>query len=305
MLRGLPQEKGKKPELLDTNPFDFMFSVLSQAHPFSSDCLILMPSSSSKLDWCVVRLGDDLNWWLTEVSDPLHWDVDGLGIIDPRQMSYILELCEALREYGFDTDIVDDAFFSFTIERELQDGRVRLIRSRDTLLDDNSALFALPDVVDEEKGPYADFLDQITRFRVKLLNDLIEFDQSLTVDEMEDDLRERHNQDYLEGRALHPFLEITNILEFVPAGYELEDEEPDKGEEEDLDGIPDFEEDDEKLEEDETMRWDEDEDADDDLDDDEEEGDGDEEDDEDADSDEESDEDEEEEDEKPRRGRKR
>ena len=119
--------------------------------------------------------------------------------------------------------------------------------------------FALPDVIDEEKGPYADFLDAITRFRVKMLNDLIEFDQNLTVDELEDEIRERQNQEYMEGKAVHPFVEVVSILEYVPEGYELDDDEPAKPGKDDIDDIPDFEEEDEKIEEDETMRWDEDE----------------------------------------------
>jgi hypothetical protein len=115
----------------------------------------------------------------------------------------------------------------------------------------------MPDVIDEEKGPYADFLDQITRFRVKMLNDLIEFDQNLTVDELEDEIRERQNQDYMEGKAVHPFQEVISILEYVPEGYELDEDEPTKRDEEDIEDIPDFVEDEtEKIEEDETMRWD-------------------------------------------------
>ena len=36
-------------------------------------------------------------------------------------------------------------------------------------------LFALPDVLDEEKGPYADFLNHVSEKRVSMLNELIEF----------------------------------------------------------------------------------------------------------------------------------
>ncbi|MCC5806953.1 MAG: hypothetical protein JJU00_11560 [Opitutales bacterium] len=219
-----------------------------------------MSQSNPKLEWCVVRLGEDLNWWVTEISDPVHWDVDGLGVIDPRQMSYILEQCDLLREYGFDADLLDEAFFAFGIDREEKDGTVRIVRTRDSLLEDDTVLFCLPDVIDEEKGPYADFLDQITKFRVKLLNDLIDFDENITVDEIEEDIRERQNQEYMEGRAVHPFNEITAILDYVPEGYELEDEDTPKSGDEEIDDLPDFEdEDDEKIEEDETMRWDDDE----------------------------------------------
>jgi hypothetical protein len=216
-------------------------------------------SLGNKIEWCKVRLGDDLNWWVTEVSDPLHWDVDGLGIIDPRQISYIIDQCEILREYGFDTDLIDDAFYSLKINTEAEPGQVLLMRSQESLLEEENTLFALPDVIDEEKGPFADFLDQITRYRVKLLNDLIEFERNLTVDELEDDLRERLNQDYVEGRSVHPFTEIAAILDYVPDGYELDGDETVKTGDENIDDIPDFEEE-EAIEEDETMKWDEDED---------------------------------------------
>ena len=218
-----------------------------------------MPKSSNKLEWCLARIGEDMNWWVTEVADPIHWDVDGLGIVDPRQISYILEQCDSLREYGFDPDIVDDAFLSFRIESEVKDEQVKLVDTNESLLEDDNNHFALPDIIDEEKGPYADFLDQITRFRVKLLNDLIEFDQNLTVDELEEEIRERQNQEYMEGKAVHPFLEVVSILEYVPEGYELDEDEPSSRGDEDIDDIPEFEEENEKIEEDETMRWDEDE----------------------------------------------
>ncbi len=216
-----------------------------------------MPHSNQKLEWCLVRLGEDMNWWVTEVSDPIHWDVDGLGVIDPRQMSYILEQCDALREYGFDPDMIDEAFTTMKIDREEKGQQVRLVYSTESLLEDDNTHFALPNIIDEEKGPYADFLDQITRFRVKMLNDLIEFDQNLTVDELEDEIRERQNQEYMEGKAVHPFVEIVSILEYVPEGYELDEDETPPPAEEEVAGIPEFEEESEDLEEDETMRWDE------------------------------------------------
>lgn len=223
-----------------------------------------MSSSSQKLDWCVVRLGEDMNWWVEEISDPVHWDADGLSIIDPRQMGYVLEQCEGLREYGFDSDLIEQAFFPFAIEKEEKGGNIRLRRTRESLLEDEGTLFALPDLMDEEKGPYADFLDAATKARVRLLNDQIDFEQSLTVEELEDEIRERQNADYMEGKAVHVFAEVISILDYVPEGFELEEDERPKTSEEDIDDIPDFDEADEKLEEDDTMKWDEDEEEDDD-----------------------------------------
>ncbi|MBN1403983.1 MAG: hypothetical protein JW942_05895 [Opitutales bacterium] len=246
----------------------------------------------AKLDWCIVRLGEDLNWWVEETSDDIHWDVDSLGIIDPRQLGHLMDLLEPLREYGYEPENIESAFYTFRIEKELKGQKVRLARLGESLFETEEQSFALPDMTDEEKGAYADFLDQISKARVKMLNDLIEFDQSLTVDELEEAIRERQNADYFEGRAVHPFNEITSILEYVPEGYELDIDEDESGtsdDEEGLEDIPDFEEDDESIEEDETMRWeDEDEEEEDDYDEDEEDSD------EDEDSDDEDEEDEDE-----------
>jgi hypothetical protein len=249
-----------------------------------------------------VRLGEDHNWWVDEVSDPVHWDVDGLSIIDPRQVDHIIELIDPLREYGFDSDLFERAFIPFRIAKDLGKGKVRLARTKQPLLESEEKLFALPDVIDEENGPYADFLDHITRLRVKLLNELLDLEEKLTVDEVEDQIREAQNNDFIEGKAVHLFTEITSILDFMPAGHGEDDEDADKGgdddEEDDLPEVEDDEE--EKLKGDASLKWDEDD----------EEGEkdedgktakkGDDDEDEDADSD-----DEEDEDEKPTRKRGR
>ena len=220
-----------------------------------------MAKGSPQLEWCIVRLGEDHNWWVDEVSDPVHWDVDGLSIIDPRQVDHIIELIEPLREYGFDSDVFERAFIAFRIAKDLGKGKVRLARTKQPLLESEEKLFALPDVIDEENGPYADFLDHITRLRVKLLNDLLDFEEKLTVDEVEDQLREAQNNDFIEGRAVHLFQEITAILDFMPAGHGDDDEEAEKSAVEDEDDdLPEVEEgEEEKLKNDTSLKWDEDE----------------------------------------------
>lgn len=224
-----------------------------------------MPKPSPKLEWCIVRLGDDHNWWVSEISDSVHWDVDGLSIIDPRQVAHILDLLDPLREYGFQADIFEAAFVPFAIRETLPDNRVKLVRAHESLLESEEKLFALPDQVDEEKGPYADFLDHVTKLRVKFLNDAIDFEKHLTVDDLEEEIREDHHNAFLEGRALHAFQEITDILEYVPKGYEV-DEDVDAAKEEtgkentEEAAAEDFPEiDEENIEEDETMKWEEDE----------------------------------------------
>ena len=124
------------------------------------------------LEWCVVRLGDDHNWWVSETSDPVRWDVDGLSIIDPRQLQHLVELVDPLRDYGFDQDVFESAFIPFRIEKDVGSGKVRLKRVKESLFDSEEKLFCLADVLDEENGPYADLLDHLTRCRVKMLNDI-------------------------------------------------------------------------------------------------------------------------------------
>jgi hypothetical protein len=257
-----------------------------------------MAKGSPQLEWCVVRIGEDHNWWVQEVSDSVHWDVDGLSIIDPRQVDHIIELVEPLREYGFDSDVFERAFIPFRITKDLGNGNVRLARTKQPLMESEEKLFALPDVIDDENGPYADFLDHITRLRVKLLNDLLDFEEKLTVDEVEDQLREAQNNDFIEGRAVHLFQEITSILDFMPAGHGDDDDDREKisaeDEDDDLPVVEDDEE--EKLKGDSSLKWDDDDEEDSDED-------SDDEDDEDED-DEDEEEDDEDEDEKPSRSRR-
>ena len=213
-----------------------------------------------KLNWCIVRLGNDYNWWVNEISDSIHWDVDCLSILDPKQVAYVLELTDDLKDYGFNSDMLDRAFFRFKIDKKLGDNLVRLVRTEQSLAESEEPLFALPDIIDEEKGPYVDFIDQITKFRARLLNDSIEFKKNLSAEEITDELAEKYRLEYFEGTSVHVYRELTDILEYVPDGFELDKEEKSETTEDDL--YADLETDDindkeEEIEEDETMRWDE------------------------------------------------
>jgi hypothetical protein len=218
-----------------------------------------MAKAISTLDWCIVRLGDDHNWWVAETSDPVRWDVDGLSIVDPRQLAHLIELVDPVRDYGFDQDIFEAAFIRFRIDKDLGDGKVRLKRVKDSLFDSEDKLFVLADVLDEENGPYADLLDHLTRCRVKLLNDLFAFEAKLSVDEVEDELREEQNSHFIQGKAVHTFEELTSILDYMPAGYDTDDEAPAKGAEDEADvDLPELDEaEEEKLKNDESLKWDE------------------------------------------------
>ena len=91
-----------------------------------------------------------------------------------------------------------------------------------------------------------------------MLNDLIDFEKHVTIDELEEELRDKQQEDFMEGKATHIFEEITGILEYIPEGYELDDDEPEAAaapQDDIVANFPDVEE--ETIVEDETMKWEE------------------------------------------------
>ena len=208
-----------------------------------------------KLNWCIVRLGADYNWWVKEISDSIHWDIDCLGILDPKQVAYLRELTDDLKDYGFSSDAFDRAFFRFKIDKKIGDNLVRLVRTEQSLADGEEPIFALPDVIDEEKGPYVDFIDHITKLRARLLNDSIDFKQNISSEEIAEELAEQYRLEYFEGTCVHAYRELTDILEYVPEGFELDKEEKIQRSEIEIDGDVDPGEG--EIEVDETMKWDE------------------------------------------------
>jgi hypothetical protein len=213
-----------------------------------------------------VRLGDKENWWVDSISDKENWDVDDLSIIDPKQFLHISELLDSMTEFGLDSQFVDEAFFTFEISEELDGGLIKLVRVRDSLLKAEDMLFALPDVLDEEKGPYADFLSHVSKIRVSMLNDLIDFAEPYTLEEMEEVLSEKQNNDFLESQRSHFSDELIAILEFVPDGFVIDSDldEEGSGSKKDGEDYSDLEADlvevsdkEEKLLPDEDLKWEE------------------------------------------------
>ncbi|MDR0678734.1 MAG: hypothetical protein LBF24_00570 [Puniceicoccales bacterium] len=177
------------------------------------------------IGWCVVQLDENYNWWVEKTDRPSdNSDEERLSILDPKQVEYVFDLLESLREYGLQGDVVLRAFLPFSIEKDLGGGRVRLRITEEELGKSEEKLFALPNTFGEA-GHYAEFLDHISLLRAKLLNDTYSFVQRLTVTELEEGVRENCE---LEGQpALHVFQEIAGILEYSPMGFEPEKEEED------------------------------------------------------------------------------
>jgi len=218
-----------------------------------------MLPTSSKLLWCTVRFDAATSkWWAKETSDPRHYEPDGLGVLDPRQLPWVLDLLDPLREYGLSNEIVEAAFVPFQIQSVDKDDTVRLARVAEHILESEEQLFGLPNVKDGDKGAYADFLEHIMRLRVKFLNDNIKLETKLTYEDIDEHVGDLRNQALIEGRDIHALDEITDIIDFVPEGHELpvDDEDEEKparrAAEDEIEELP---EGDEKLAEDETMRW--------------------------------------------------
>ena len=78
------------------------------------------------------------------------------------------------------------------------------------------------------------------------------------VDEVEEVIREDQNSSFIQGKAVHCFTELTDILDYMPEGYDSDDEAPAKREDDtDDEDLPEVDEEDEaKLKNDESLKWD-------------------------------------------------
>jgi hypothetical protein len=189
--------------------------------------------ADEQMEWCVVKLGSDLNWWIAEANWlPLRDGDEPISILDPRQVDHMFELLEPLQEFGLQKDIVERAFSRFSIEKEIEDGHVRLLYTTDEFSSDDGSLFALPNASNEGNGSYAEFLDHITAIRVKFLNEIGNFVQKLSVDELEEAVREIAESTQITELPLHLFYEIMAILEYSPIGFDASNSD----EEEDAEG---------------------------------------------------------------------
>lgn len=218
-----------------------------------------MANQTNKLKWCKARVGKDNNWWVYETSDKVNWDYDGISVLDPRQAAHMVEALQSIKDYGLDENIVENAFYTFSIDSKDGDKGVKLVLTNESVMDPTEQVFLFPNTLDDERSHYAEFLNHITSLQVKMLNDTFHFEEDLTIEDLEDEVREHYNSDYMEGKAIHAFYEIMDILEYVPDGYSLEDddsdEDDDDSDEDEYDEIEDLP-DDEYIEQDDTMHWD-------------------------------------------------
>ena len=190
--------------------------------------VVLLP----KFAWCIAHLGNDGNWWIKEVSEDRNWNFEIPSLLSPAQVQKILRQSKTeLEPYGISADDWNKAFYRFRIDKRLDDGCLRLVRTVERLKneetpknsegDKEEPLFALPNEVEEDCHPYVDFLDKLIKARTALLNDHINFVQKLSTDEVKEMLDDAHRSLYFEGASLHVFREISDIVNYIPSGFEL------------------------------------------------------------------------------------
>ncbi len=184
------------------------------------------------LKWIVARLGQDMNWWVDETSEEVYWGGGALSLLDPKQVSFLREELQKYLAYGFKMEALDRAFHPFEAASDLSDGRLRLVPSSHGMTDKDVPLFALPDLIDDEEGAYADLLDQLAAMRIRMINATHHYFQQVTEDDMDEDVQARNSGRYFEGRALHVFHELEDILTWSPAEWDEEPTEPLTSEEE-------------------------------------------------------------------------
>jgi hypothetical protein len=170
--------------------------------------------------WIVARLGDDLNWWLAGASSEGYWSDNACGLLDPRQIAYLVEILDDYRSHGYQRRLLNAAFQLFQVESELDDDRLRLAPVDGDILDARDQLFALPLIGEEGTGPYYDFLDAVTAARIRKLNTTHHYARACTDLEMQEELDGLDRERYFASEDIHCFDEINEILQWSPAEWD-------------------------------------------------------------------------------------
>ena len=167
--------------------------------------------------WIIVRLGDDMNWWLESTSDDFVWPEGGLGVLDPRQVAHLTEQLTDYSSHGFALRRVTDAFNVYALASEIEDGHLKLTLSEEKLGASGGELFALPILGEDDGGPYYEFLDALCSARIRKLNATHHYVCNCTEADMFEELDVLGLDRYFGSATTHVFDEINEILEWEPA----------------------------------------------------------------------------------------
>ena len=174
--------------------------------------------------WIVVRLGNDMNWWVEKTSEDIYWPREGLSVLDPGQLRDIAERLVEYEAVGFRRATLAKAFALFAAESEMEEGRLRLKIVLPSDEEDGAKLFALPLFVDEEQSTYRDLVENLIELRVKLLNKTRRYTQAVDDMELDEELQAKLSDRYFDGGTLHCYDEINEILSWTPAEWDGSDE---------------------------------------------------------------------------------
>jgi hypothetical protein len=175
---------------------------------------------TKKPQWIAARLGDDYNWWVESTSLDDQSPKESRAILDPRQVSHLGQILEEYRPHGLSRQQLDDAFTLFTLENEIEDGRVRLVPSGDDTFGDGKDVFALPAIDADGDGPYYDFLDAVIAARVRYLNATHGYLTDCTAEDLTSEVELLAADRYFSDETRHCFDEINEILEWEPAEWD-------------------------------------------------------------------------------------
>ncbi len=178
--------------------------------------------------WIVTRLGNDTNWWVSEVSDEMYWPKDGRSIMDPRQFRDVLERLQAYLPYGYRPESFAAAFQLFEVQSELEEGQLRLRPARMTEDGGGRDLFAMPVIVSEDDSRYGNFVEALEQWRLKMLNKTHHYGRNAEDLDMEEELEAKANDRYFGGEAVHCYDEINDILSWSPAEWDEIEREPEQ-----------------------------------------------------------------------------
>lgn len=170
--------------------------------------------------WIVIRLDEDMNWWLDETSDDMDRSSRDRSILDPRQVSHLVEALDQYRPHGLRPEQFAAAFQVYAMQSELSDGRLKLILTDESIIDTGAQLFALPLIGEEDAGAYSKFVDTISAARVRLLNKTHHYARDCTELDMLEELDALDRDRFFSAETMHVFDEINEILEWSPAEWE-------------------------------------------------------------------------------------
>lgn len=175
---------------------------------------------SNDIVWIVARLGEDLNWWLESTNLSGETAPTLSGVLDPRQVKHLSEILEQYEAHGLRPGQLETAFKLYTLESEVDEGRVRLAASEGETFATDSNVFALPITEGDEENPYGLFLEALATARIRKINADHKFAEKCTVEEMFEELDALDTDRYINADAMHCFEEITQILEWSPAEWD-------------------------------------------------------------------------------------